>query len=209
MRSIGLLKQNETPWPPFKTPQNQHSAYKDPRRVLLSKLFHAVVWHSLYRSTVHRDVSEHTLSLLIYLLDQALICYNNTSVVNNQTTSNQQQNSPMEYISENKSNYDKIWPKRQIKITDNSYSFTSESELEDFQNSTIMLLDSWYNHDDLVINLCTTITQIELPPPFFHYYFTSENTASTLAASTIANNIMDYFTTSTSAPHNIETSKTF
>jgi len=209
MRSIGLLRHNETPWPPYKTPQNHHSAYKDPRRVLLSKLFHAVVWHSLYRSVIHRDVSEHTLSLLIYLLDQAWICYNNNSVANDNR---------MEFMSGDNKNStnvtnDNVCPKRHIKITaDNSYGFNTESESEESKKSAIVLLDDWYEHDDLAINLCTTITHIELPPPFFHYYFTPENTINPVVTSTIANTIFNYLSTSatsTLGSHNFTTGKKF
>lgn len=202
MRSIGLLKQNQTPWPPYKTPLNQHSAYKDPRRVLLSKLFHTVVWHSLYRTIFHKDVCEHVLSMLIYLLDQAWICYNNTSVTNNnQMTSNSQNK---EFISGETYNKNSditinMCPKRRIKITADSF----KTEADEFQGSTVM--DSWYENDDLINNLCTVITHIELPQSCSQNYFTFENTANT---SIIENNIFDYLT-STNSGSNFETGRKF
>lgn len=211
MRSIGLLRQNQTPWPPYRTPQKHHPAYRDPCRALLTKLFHAVVWHCLYRSTVYRDISEHTLSLLVYLLDQAWICYNNQSVVSDNKTTNLQQ--PMESDtwnsgerSQQNSKFDtddNIHPKRRIKITTVdaiNYCCDNDANKGKNKNSTL-LLDRWYDNDDLVQNLCTTISHIELPPPFYHYYFgpaTDETTNST-AASTMATNLFDYFTSSVAA----------
>lgn len=211
MRSIGLLRQNQTPWPPYRTPQKHHPAYRDPCRALLSRLFHAVAWHCLYRSSMYRDISEHTLSLLVYLLDQAWVCYNKQSVATDNKTTNLQQ--PMESDSWNseecsKQNSkfdidDNIHPKRRIKITAadaSTYCCDRDSDKGNIQD-TSLLLDRWYEHDDLVQNLCTTITHIELPPPFYHYYFgpaTDETTNST-AASTMATNLFDYFTSSVAA----------
>lgn len=211
MRSIGLLRQNQTPWPPYRTPQKHHPAYRDPCRALLSRLFHAVVWHCLYRSTMFRDISEHTLSLLIYLLDQAWVCYNEQSIVTDNKTSNLQQ--PMDTdpwssgaCSQKNSKFDtddNINPKRRIKITAadaTNYFCDSDSNKGNIQD-TSLLLDRWYEHDDLVQNLCTTITHIELPPPFYHYYFGSatDETTNSTAASTMATNLFDYFTSSVAA----------
>lgn len=216
MRSIGLLSQNQTPWPPYRTPQQHHPAYRDPRRALLSRLFHAVVWHCLYRSAVYRDVSEQTLSLLVYLLDQAWICYNNSSVASgNETTSNQQRqhmdtDPPTETFSSSAASSGQCFnehsrvdsdvntcPKKQIKLS----SEFSENESEIEQDPSDLLLDHWFDHDDLVNNLCTTITHVELPPPLFNYYFgtSSDDTTNTTAASTMATNLFDYFTSSVAA----------
>lgn len=201
MRSIGLLRQNQTPWPPYRTPQHHHPAYHDPRRVLLTKLFHAVAWHCLYRSAVHRDVSEHTLGLLIYLLDQAWLCYNSSSTeIDNETASNQQ---PMDIDPSKFDTDDKISPKRRIKLTTaeaNNYSTVENTN--DIQNSSISLLERWYDQDDFVNNLCTTITHVEISgTPYYHYFGTTpdDSTSSSTAASTMATNLFDYFTSSVAA----------
>jgi len=210
MRSIGLVQQNQNLWPPFKEPHKHHSAYKDPRRALLSKLFHSVVWHCLYRSILYRDVSEHTLSLLIYLLDQAWICYESSHKTNSQQV-------PMDTYSNKKLNVDDYLrsKRRRIKITATDVnSYTSSSDTNNDQNSSFLLLNHWYDHDDLIFNLCTTITQIELPPPYLKYYFGSDNSneikMTSAAGSTIANNLLDYFTSSSSnvSPSSSESSNT-
>lgn len=214
MRSIGLLRQNQTPWPPYRTPQKHHPAYRDPCRALLSRLFHAVSWHCLYRSAVYRDISEHTLSLLVYLLDQAWVCYNKQSIVNDNNTTNIPR--PMETdpwnsgeCSQQNSKFntdDNMHPKRRIKITAadaSNYCCDGDSDTGNVRDTSLQLLDRWYDHDDLVHNLCTTITHIELPPPFYHYYFGSasstDETTNSTAASTMATNLFDYFTSSVAA----------
>lgn len=222
MRSIGLLRQNQTPWPPYRTPQQHHPAYRDPRRVLLTRLFHAVAWHCLYRSAIHRDVSEQTLSLLIYLLDQAWLCYNSsTDVIDNETTSNVQQQQ-MDIDPPNKQfrsfstesgecsqnnakiiSNDQICPKRRIKLTTTeANNYCSAENVNDIENNSISLLDRWYDQDDFLHNLCTTITHVEVPPPPYHYYFGTtpdDSTTSSTAASTMATNLFDYFTSSVAA----------
>jgi len=225
MRTIGLLKQNQNTWPPYRMPQKHHPAYRNPCRALLSKLFHAVVWHCLYRSAVYRDISEHTLSLLVYLLDQAWICYS-SSPVDNTTSNNRQQPMdtdppakqsasssstssaapPGECFYENPST--KSCPKRKIKITVADAS-NSDSETANAKETTLLLLNRWYDHDDLAHNLCTTITHVELPPPYYHYFFGEEATNSTsnaTAASTMATNLFDYFTSSVAAAASVASS---
>lgn len=227
MRSIGLLRQNQTPWPPYRTPQQHHPAYRDPRRALLSRLFHAVAWHCLYRAATYHDVSEHTLSLLIYLLDQAWICYKDTSV-NDITTHNLHQQ-PIDTrdpvykqfitvcaecnkktIRNVKSKYDtgdKICPKRRIKITA-SEAACSDSDKTIKDQDTTLLLDRWYDRDDLVHNMCTTISDVELPPPFFHYYFGNSDEFNTVPPSISPTNLFDYFTSSVAAASTVPTTDT-
>lgn len=228
MRSIGLLQQNQTPWPPYRMPQQHHQAYRDPRRALLSRLFHSVAWHCLYRSAVFRDVSEHTLSLLIYLLDQAWICYDSSSSNDNKTTLNLQH--PMDTNESSKVDFDDdICPKRCIKITEaDASSYCCNNDKGTDPDIPLYLLDRWYDSDDLLYNMCTTITHIELPPPYFHYYFdnnaddANSTTTNSAAASTMAINLFDYFTSSvvaaasaasssspTTVSNNLETSERF
>lgn len=216
MRSVGSLRPNETPWPPFRTPQKQHPAYRDPRRALLTKLFQSIAWHCLYRAAVYRDVNEHTLSLLVYLIDQAWIC--NSIENQNKTTSNLEQQpmdlDNMETMDTNIKTDEDKFPKKKIKI------LSSDSKPE---HDNPHLLDRWFDNDDLVQNLCTTITYIESPPSFFNYYFGpagDSDTPNTSSASTMATNLFDYFTSSVAAAaaaatssspitvnHNFETSK--
>jgi len=217
MRTVGLLKQNQNPWPPYRMPQQHHPAYRNPCRALLSKLFHAVVWHCLYRSAVYRDISEHTLSLLVYLLDQAWICYKN-STDGNRTSNDQEQ--PMEIdppskqsaasssTSSTANSNTKSCLKRKVKITVTDAS-NSDCETANTKETTLQLLNRWYGHDDLAHNLCTTITHVELPPPYYHYFFGEEPTNTTsnvTAASTMATNLFDYFTSSVAAAASVASS---
>lgn len=49
-----------------------HQAYQDPRKVLRTKVFHALVWVVLYKAITEHTVSEHVMAVLIYLLEQAI-----------------------------------------------------------------------------------------------------------------------------------------
>lgn len=49
-----------------------HQAYEDPRKVLRTKVFHALVWVVLYKAITEHTVSEHVMAVLIYLLEQAI-----------------------------------------------------------------------------------------------------------------------------------------
>ena len=65
---------SSTLWPPFRLPIPIHPSYDDPRKVLLSKTFHAMLFMLLYKA-VHspsQDVSEQSLALIIYLVDMAV-----------------------------------------------------------------------------------------------------------------------------------------
>lgn len=194
MRSVGSLKPNETPWPPFRTPKQHHLSYRDPRRALLTKLFQSVAWHCLYRAAVYRDVNEHSLSLLVYLLDQAWIC--NSSANNRNNAASNQQHQPMDVDedvdqstmdSKIKTDEDKF-PKKKIQI--------KTTDFKPEHDTPFLLLERWFDSDDLVNNLCTTITSIESPPSFFNYYFGPSGDGDTSAASTLATNLFDYFTSS-------------
>ena len=62
-----------TLWPPFRLPIATHPNYEDPRKLLLSRTFHAILFVLLYKAT-HAPalVSEQSLALVIYLLDMAV-----------------------------------------------------------------------------------------------------------------------------------------
>ncbi|VVC34687.1 Zinc finger, UBR-type,Zinc finger, RING/FYVE/PHD-type,Zinc finger, RING-type [Cinara cedri] len=139
MQSIGILKKNQTPWPPYRTPHQQHPAYNDPRRVLLSRLFHTVTWHCLYQLLVYEFIDEHVLSLVIHLIDQAWIYYY-SSTVNDIKSRDCSLNTE-----------DNIYKKKQIKIP------SIDDKIQDWK----LLIDYWFDDDDLVKNLCTTITTDE------------------------------------------------
>lgn len=155
MTSIGLLKNNQTPWPPYRTPQQHHSAYSDPRKVLLSRLFHTVTWHCLYQSFVYNYVNEHTWSLVIHLLNQAWLYYISSTVNTKEFTSKLHQQpiniDPSGDFSQKDCNInteDDDCPKKQIK----------KSLLTDSNQDWTLLFDRWFDDDDLVKNLCTIIT---------------------------------------------------
>lgn len=66
------MKPGINPWPPFRTPPYAGFAYEDPRQILKSKVFHAVVLVILYKA-IRGHVSEHVMALVIFLLEQAVI----------------------------------------------------------------------------------------------------------------------------------------
>lgn len=59
-------------WPPYREPGPVHQAYSDPRRILKSKVFHAVAWIVLYKALTQHSVTEHIISLVIYLLEMTV-----------------------------------------------------------------------------------------------------------------------------------------
>lgn len=67
------------PWPPYRIPKPCSSAYKDPRSILNTGLFHAVVWIVFYKYIHEKNVTEHVLSLAVYLLEIALTIAPKTS----------------------------------------------------------------------------------------------------------------------------------
>uniref|UniRef100_A0A0N8E404 E3 ubiquitin-protein ligase n=1 Tax=Daphnia magna TaxID=35525 RepID=A0A0N8E404_9CRUS len=62
-----------TLWPPFRLPIATHPNYEDPRKLLLSRTFHAMLFVLLYKAiNAPTLVSEQSLALVIYLLDMAV-----------------------------------------------------------------------------------------------------------------------------------------
>lgn len=73
-KHTGKLKPGTSPWPPFRLPSPCGEAYQDPRKILRSRVFHAVAFVVLHKA-VRGLVSEHVMALLIFLLEQAvLVC---------------------------------------------------------------------------------------------------------------------------------------
>lgn len=71
VRQANLIKPGVSPWPPFRDVAPVSEAYEDPRIILRSRVFHAVAFVVLYKATKNL-VSEHVMSLIIYLLEQAV-----------------------------------------------------------------------------------------------------------------------------------------
>ncbi|CAD6218621.1 GSCOCG00011463001-RA-CDS [Cotesia congregata] len=67
------LKSSSTLWPPFRNPAPVSPDYDDPRIVLKSRVFHAMVFVILYKAVNDHNISEHIVALLIYLLEMAVI----------------------------------------------------------------------------------------------------------------------------------------
>lgn len=72
MKQNNLLPSSTVPWPPYRIPSECNPAYEDPRRILETRVFHAVIWIILYKAVHMRNVSEHVMSLAVYLLEMAL-----------------------------------------------------------------------------------------------------------------------------------------
>lgn len=66
------MRSGSSAWPPYREPAKCHEAYSDPRKILKSRVFHALVWLVLYKAVTQHTVSEHVVSLVIYLLEMAV-----------------------------------------------------------------------------------------------------------------------------------------
>ncbi|CAK9812220.1 E3 ubiquitin-protein ligase UBR3 [Anthophora quadrimaculata] len=73
VKQSGKLKNSEIPWPPFRHPAPVSSAYDDPRLVLRSRVFHAIILIILYKAVYGHNISERVMALTIYLLEMAVI----------------------------------------------------------------------------------------------------------------------------------------
>lgn len=73
MKQSGKLKNSAIPWPPFRHPAPVSPAYDDPRIVLRSRVFHAMILIILYKAVYGHNISEHAMALTIYLLEMAVI----------------------------------------------------------------------------------------------------------------------------------------
>ncbi|XP_031787991.1 E3 ubiquitin-protein ligase Ubr3 isoform X1 [Nasonia vitripennis] len=67
------LRANATPWPPFRHPAPVSDDYDDPRLVLRSKVFHAMIFVILYKAVNGKNISEHIMALAVYLLEMAVV----------------------------------------------------------------------------------------------------------------------------------------
>ncbi|CAG2062115.1 unnamed protein product [Timema podura] len=72
VQQAGKLKGNGTPWPPFRSPAPCNPAYDDPRKLLCSRVFHAMVFVVLHKAVHGHSVSEHVIALMLYLLEMAV-----------------------------------------------------------------------------------------------------------------------------------------
>ncbi|KAJ8687402.1 hypothetical protein QAD02_023196 [Eretmocerus hayati] len=69
----GKLKTNAPPWPPFRHPAPVSADYEDPRLVLRSKVFHAMIFVILYKAVKGQNISEQVMALAVYLLEMAVV----------------------------------------------------------------------------------------------------------------------------------------
>ena len=69
---VGKVRSGTNAWPPYREPGACHQAYGDPRKILKCRIFHSVVWIILYKALTQHNVSEHVMSLVVYLLEMAL-----------------------------------------------------------------------------------------------------------------------------------------
>ncbi|KAJ9584382.1 hypothetical protein L9F63_021276, partial [Diploptera punctata] len=72
VQQSGKYKANLAPWPPFRIPGPCNPAYEDPRKLLRSRVFHAMVFVVLYKAVHGQNVSEHVMALVLYLLEMAV-----------------------------------------------------------------------------------------------------------------------------------------
>lgn len=72
VKQNNLLAEGAIPWPPYRIPSECNSSYLDPRGILQSRVFHAIIWVILYKAVHMKNVPEDVLSLAVYLLELAL-----------------------------------------------------------------------------------------------------------------------------------------
>ncbi|XP_069676263.1 E3 ubiquitin-protein ligase Ubr3 isoform X3 [Periplaneta americana] len=72
VQQAGKFKGSGAPWPPFRIPGPCSPAYEDPRKLLRSRVFHAMVFVVLYKAVHGQNVSEHVMALALYLLEMAV-----------------------------------------------------------------------------------------------------------------------------------------
>lgn len=73
VRQTGKLRNSgTTPWPPFRPPAPCSDAYEDPRKLLRSRVFHAIALVVLHKA-LNGHVSEHVMALIVYLLEMAVV----------------------------------------------------------------------------------------------------------------------------------------
>jgi len=73
VKQSGKLKNSATLWPPFRQPASVSLDYDDPRIVLRSRVFHAMILIILYKAVNGHNISEHVMALAVYLLEMAVI----------------------------------------------------------------------------------------------------------------------------------------
>ncbi|XP_058794286.1 E3 ubiquitin-protein ligase Ubr3 isoform X2 [Phymastichus coffea] len=73
LRQTGKLAASVTPWPPYRHPAPVSAQYDDPRYVLRSKVFHAMIFVVLYKAVNTQDITEHVMALAIHLLEMAVV----------------------------------------------------------------------------------------------------------------------------------------
>ncbi|XP_076228505.1 ubr3 ubiquitin ligase isoform X4 [Nomia melanderi] len=73
VKQSGKLKNSAAPWPPFRHPAPVAFDYDDPRIVLRTRVFHAMILLILCKAVYGRSISEHVMALTIYLLEMAVI----------------------------------------------------------------------------------------------------------------------------------------
>uniref|UniRef100_A0A0C9QRP8 E3 ubiquitin-protein ligase n=1 Tax=Fopius arisanus TaxID=64838 RepID=A0A0C9QRP8_9HYME len=62
-----------TLWPPFRYPAPVSQDYDDPRIVLRTRIFHAMIYSVLFKAVNDPNISEHMMALAVYLLEMAVV----------------------------------------------------------------------------------------------------------------------------------------
>lgn len=72
VRDDGRLPKSGSLWPPFRLPEPVGFGYSDPACILQSRVLHAALLSILYRAVHSNNVTEHLLSLAVFLLEVAV-----------------------------------------------------------------------------------------------------------------------------------------
>ncbi|CAN7992707.1 unnamed protein product [Ixodes hexagonus] len=72
MRQSGKFKGSGAPWPPYRVPRGVHPELIDPRKLLLCKTMHAIIFIIFYKALNDPEVPEQVIALAVYLLEMAV-----------------------------------------------------------------------------------------------------------------------------------------
>lgn len=72
-RSTGKYNSSSLPWPPFRVPPPVHPSYISPQTILRSKILHSFYFSILVKAINESMVSQHLLSIVIFLMEMTLI----------------------------------------------------------------------------------------------------------------------------------------
>jgi len=72
LKKMSKLEDKSEPWPPLRLPQPLPKHFQDPRKLLMSGTFHAIIFSYLYKAVNDADVGNKALPYIVYLIEMAV-----------------------------------------------------------------------------------------------------------------------------------------